>query len=211
MESEESKNRILKNANHGLHHWFKSLRMWLEGYRAAERLVWLKISGVPLHGWEGESLRISQNSWGKTIKNVSCNLLEDDNIPLGKVLICTSILSPIDSLSLIKIGPMFYRVKISEEDQVISMEEGCGGKMEDGLDVSLIDDSETETEWSDGEYVNIIEMGGEGSRCEEPKTDNVVGDLGDNVFCDHANGIGDARRRNVAGWELSPMKSGVEK
>ena len=37
--------RIVENKLHGLHYWIKSLRIWSEGYRVAERRVWLKITG----------------------------------------------------------------------------------------------------------------------------------------------------------------------
>ncbi|KAJ9541035.1 LOW QUALITY PROTEIN: hypothetical protein OSB04_027541 [Centaurea solstitialis] len=172
--NEISMNGIIQNKLHGLHHWIKDLSRWTPGYRNAERLVWIKIYGVPLHGWKENIFTDIAAKWGKVLKTMNCSLEESSNLSWGKVLISTFILSPIDALKSIKVGGFFYRVKVEEEDSsllgVVGWEVAETSDSEEGSDEERI--SPPSSKWSDIE---------EGSEEEEEGVEEtwLEGGMGD--------------------------------
>ncbi|KAJ9538548.1 LOW QUALITY PROTEIN: hypothetical protein OSB04_031281 [Centaurea solstitialis] len=156
FEDEISRGEVLRNKNHGIHHWVKDISEWSIGYRATERLVWVNIAGVPLHGWKEEIFESIAEIWGKVISTKNCNLLECDNLAGGKVLICTPLIIPIKEYGHVKIGNMFYWVSVAEIEEIDEVVGEEDAKMEEG-DGSVEGDSEEE--WEDATSESESELG----------------------------------------------------
>ncbi|KAJ9556230.1 hypothetical protein OSB04_010844 [Centaurea solstitialis] len=162
MVSQESiLNEILHNKAHGIHHWIKGLSRWSVGHRNAERLTWLKISGMPLHGWNEALFTEIASKWGKVLKTLNCSLEEVSNLAWGKILISTHILSSINCLSSIKLGHFYYRIKVEEEDSSLQglFDSGVIADMSDGVASEFEGDSSSSSRWS-GEDENGEDEGG---------------------------------------------------
>ncbi|KAJ9553482.1 hypothetical protein OSB04_017527 [Centaurea solstitialis] len=69
FSDEERLSGVVENKNHGIHFWVKDLSRWSVGFRNSQRLVWLKISGMPLHSWCEEVFSEIASKWG-TVQNV---------------------------------------------------------------------------------------------------------------------------------------------
>ena len=80
FDGEERLKTVMDNACHILHYWIKNMRRWSEGFRAPERLVWIKIVGVPLHGWSEELFSKIAGKWRQVLNSCNNNLIEDENL-----------------------------------------------------------------------------------------------------------------------------------
>ncbi|KAJ9538966.1 hypothetical protein OSB04_031699 [Centaurea solstitialis] len=72
------------NPKHGIHYWVRNLCRWSKGYREVERITWLIVTGVPLHGWKEEIFTSIAGKWGQMIKTSNCNLLDDNVLNEGE-------------------------------------------------------------------------------------------------------------------------------
>ncbi|KAJ9536052.1 hypothetical protein OSB04_un000778 [Centaurea solstitialis] len=220
----ENSRLILTNKNHGLHHWVKNIEKWSIGDRATERLIWIKISGIPLHGWKEEVFESIAKNWGKVICCRNCNLIEYDNLTGGKVLIRSPLIAPINCLGHIKFGNLLYRVTVKEIEEL----DECMGT--DDLDESekllaseYSEEDSSEADKEDEESERWSEVEGEGRR--QDMVENHIpqeagyGDL-DEVFGrnDNADGrSGDGReagenlrRRTDQGGSTTEVAMGME-
>ncbi|KAJ9539611.1 hypothetical protein OSB04_026117 [Centaurea solstitialis] len=121
LANEENIRSVLDNPKHGIHYWVKNLSRWSVGYRQIERFTWIKVTGVPLHGWKEEIFSSIAGKWGQVLRLRNCNLLEEDVLNEGRILICTPIRTPIQEIGNIKIGQLFYRVVVSEVEDGFTM------------------------------------------------------------------------------------------
>ena len=104
FEKEKTMQNILNNKTHGLHHWVKDLMRWTTGFQVLERLVSLKISGIPLQGWNQEVFGSIACKWRKVLELFNCDWEEGKNLENGTVLIEASTWSRIDETKLDKSG-----------------------------------------------------------------------------------------------------------
>ncbi|KAJ9567283.1 hypothetical protein OSB04_003249 [Centaurea solstitialis] len=114
--SKEEAEKVIKNKVHGIHYWAKDLCIWTRGYRASKRLVWLRIMGLPLHIWKVEVFKEIASNWGSVVTTINCDLQNSPNLMWGKVLINTSLKSTINEIKSVKVGGLFYVIKVEEED-----------------------------------------------------------------------------------------------
>ncbi|KAJ9565840.1 hypothetical protein OSB04_001806 [Centaurea solstitialis] len=84
FESKEEAENVIQNKVHGIHFWVKDLQLWSQGFRAANRLVWLRIVGIPLHIWKVEVFKEIANNWGTVVTTVNCDLKSCLNLMWGK-------------------------------------------------------------------------------------------------------------------------------
>ena len=93
---------------------------------------------------------------------MNCNLIKDDILGWGKVLICTPMLAPIQSAGNIKVGNYFYRIYIGEEEiPLVPTMIDVGAQLKEDKEVSLVgEDSGSEwTEDLDHEYISETDWG----------------------------------------------------
>ncbi|KAJ9543812.1 hypothetical protein OSB04_023519 [Centaurea solstitialis] len=164
FDSIEYAKNIIRNKVHGLHFWAKDLSLWTKGFRASKRLVWLRIVGVPLHIWKVEVFKDIARNWGTVVTTSNCDLKTSPNLMWGKVLINTSLKSTINEIKSVKVGGLFYVVKVEEEDGV-----GLEGQIRSyHQQVQELSDEDKEyssinSEWSEEEEVNGDEDSVKGS------------------------------------------------
>ncbi|KAJ9548769.1 hypothetical protein OSB04_021312 [Centaurea solstitialis] len=89
FESKDVAEKVIKNKVHGIHFWAKDLCLWSQGYRASNRLVWLRIVGLPLHIWKVDVFKVIASRWGSVVTTINCDLKNSPNLMWGKVLINT--------------------------------------------------------------------------------------------------------------------------
>ncbi|KAJ9556405.1 LOW QUALITY PROTEIN: hypothetical protein OSB04_011019 [Centaurea solstitialis] len=118
FESKVAMEKVIKNKVHGIHFWAKDLRFWNHGYRASNRLVWLRIMGLPLHIWKIEVFKEIASNWGSVVTTINCDLQNSPNLMWGKVLINTGLKATINEIKGVKVGGLFYVIKVEEEDGV---------------------------------------------------------------------------------------------
>ncbi|KAJ9558233.1 hypothetical protein OSB04_012847 [Centaurea solstitialis] len=118
FESKEAVDSVIRNKVHGIHFWVKDLKLWSEGFRASNRLVWLRIMGIPLQIWKVEVFKDIARNWGSMVTSSNCDLSSSPNLMWGKVLINTSLKSTINEIKSVKVGGLFYVIKVEEEDGV---------------------------------------------------------------------------------------------
>ncbi|KAJ9564765.1 hypothetical protein OSB04_000731 [Centaurea solstitialis] len=161
------------NARHGIHFWVKNLCRWSEAYREVERITWLKISGVSLHVWKEEVFTSIASKWGQVLKSHNCDLLEDSVLNEGRVQICTPIRTPIHELGYVKIGYLFYRIVVSEDEEGPVLLEVENSEANDSDDERADqENSENQSDWSmdsDGSFVNETGESGAGPNGEAIK------------------------------------------
>ncbi|KAJ9539578.1 hypothetical protein OSB04_026084 [Centaurea solstitialis] len=166
---------VVENTNHGIHYWVKELSRWSAGFRASERVTWIRITGVPLHGWNEKVFSSIAEKWGLVLKFRNCNFLEDYNLCGGKVMICTHIITPINEVGAIKVGNFFYRIAIVEEENMVNMEDldfVSESTMESESDDS--GGSDSNSEWGSEEE----DLTGRESGREDEATNQKIEDTG---------------------------------
>ncbi|KAJ9553128.1 hypothetical protein OSB04_017173 [Centaurea solstitialis] len=158
VEGEETIREVESNSRHGIHFWVKILHRWSVGYKEVERITWLKISRIPLHGWKEEIFTKIANRWRQVLKSRNCNLFDDMVLNEGRIQICTPIRTPIQELGYIKVDNLFYRIVICEDtdsSMLLDFQDSQKGKSEgEDSDREL---PESESEWStksEGSFVN---------------------------------------------------------
>ena len=147
FKSVKSMENLLKNRIHGIHHWVKNLRNWSVGFRAEERLTWLKIVGVPLHAWRQDIFSEIGSRWGHTLEFINCVWEETNHLEFGRVLVATSIRTQIDELKNIIIDGLVYRIRIWEEESLLPLK----WDEEDTDEYEDVEGTMVSSEWSEGE------------------------------------------------------------
>ncbi|KAJ9538624.1 hypothetical protein OSB04_031357 [Centaurea solstitialis] len=137
-----------------MHFWVKDLTRWTEGFRKSERLVWLRIEGLPFHIWREEVFSNIASSWGKVITFRNCNLVSYGNLMWGKVLISTCLVERILEIKCVKVNNLAYVIKVEEEDGS-ALERQIHQFEEDSKDVEEISKEDSSTPSECGKAIGI--------------------------------------------------------
>ncbi|KAJ9551751.1 LOW QUALITY PROTEIN: hypothetical protein OSB04_015796, partial [Centaurea solstitialis] len=149
LVNEDNIHSVESNPEHGIHYWVRNLCRWSKGYREVERITWLNVIGVPLHGWKEEIFTAIAGKWGRIIRTSNCNLLDDNVLNEGRILICTPIRTPIQEVGNTKIGQFFYRIVILEEEAVpICLGYSISEKADSEGTERRFEDSDTDSNWT---------------------------------------------------------------
>ncbi|KAJ9557691.1 hypothetical protein OSB04_012305 [Centaurea solstitialis] len=214
FDSKETAENIIQNKVHGLHFWAKELTGWSKGFRASNRMVWLRILGVPLHIWKVEVFKDIATNWGSVVTTSNCDLKSSPNLMWGKVLINTSLKTTINEIKSVKVGGLFYVIKVEEEDGV-----GLEGQIRSyHQQVQRVSDEDREcssdcSEWSEdvGSEEESAVKEGFVQEGKEGRQSSPVSRTGSSSQVHSVAGEGDGRGRlnhgTVAGERLEAEKS----
>lgn len=108
-------NNVLNNENHGIRYWVKDLKKWKNERDAFNRLTWVSIVGMPIHGWEENAFIRVAERWGKVLETKNCSVWDSDSLVEGWVLLLTSHPDSINEWRSILIGDVRFQVKIVED------------------------------------------------------------------------------------------------
>ncbi|KAJ9560951.1 hypothetical protein OSB04_006111 [Centaurea solstitialis] len=126
-DNRETLDKIVAEKTNGLHYWIKDLSKLTPGFRNSERLAWLKVEGLPLQIWKQETFKVIASRWGKVLELHNCELEDSDSAMWGKILIGTCLKERISVISSVKVGNLYYVIRIEEDDGALqdthSMEE----------------------------------------------------------------------------------------
>lgn len=137
--------------------WFSIIKPWSLGFFVEERIVWLKIDGVPAKVWNPNSFILLTAKWGDVL--ISEPHWNDNTNPRrGNVCILTKRLNPISSYEEILVDGKLVIIKISEGEEMIPNWEIDSGILNQEKDVQDEDDSDSEdfsqeSEEEEGEFV----------------------------------------------------------
>jgi hypothetical protein len=105
---------LMVDAKDWLDQWFKEIRPWNPNDIDLERIVWLRIFGVPIHAWNDDFFSQVTKPWGAFIKsdNVTCTKLSMD---VARLLIRTSCQKPIDEFINVRINGVIFHIRVLED------------------------------------------------------------------------------------------------
>ncbi|KAK9288371.1 hypothetical protein L1049_016825 [Liquidambar formosana] len=100
-----------------LDQWVKDIRSWHPNLIIHERLVWLSITGVPLHAWVGTNFRKIGERFGAVIF-VDSNTHNKTMLDRGRILVSTKLLEPISKDLVLEVCNENFLINVKEESVV---------------------------------------------------------------------------------------------
>ncbi|KAL4555985.1 hypothetical protein LXL04_038619 [Taraxacum kok-saghyz] len=97
--------------------WFAWLKHWDESFRQRSRIVWLRIYGVPVQGWDPNVFTSIAEKYGRVLVPFDCSI-EANNFSFGQICILTSNLDNIDCHSAeVRWRSLSFKVRILEDGE----------------------------------------------------------------------------------------------
>lgn len=171
MEAEDDEEipALIKGAKDWLSNWFKEIRPWDSSVVDSERLVWIRILGVPPHAWNEEFFSFISSSCGIFIKlDENSRLMKSFDI--ARVLLRVKGFNTINDCVSVNINGELFHIRFAEDwfgPMIPSTQ-----SLVSGVDVS---DSLTS-----GAHSEFEEGRDESSNCDPPCSNmdlNVSGDF----------------------------------
>jgi hypothetical protein len=105
---------LMEDANEWLEEWFKEICRWNPKDVELERIIWLRIFGIPVHAWNDDFFFRVSKPWGVFLKadDVTSKKLTMD---VARVLIRTSCQKAVDEFLDVKINCEFFHLHIVED------------------------------------------------------------------------------------------------
>lgn len=94
--------------------WFANVRPWEPGKMSREHLVWLNVTGVPVHSWRGDFFSDGCTNCG----DLQCNGLgtrRKSRFDIGRILISTSYPQIINRSVVVKINDLRFTIRLMED------------------------------------------------------------------------------------------------
>ncbi|KAI3719975.1 hypothetical protein L6452_20882 [Arctium lappa] len=114
LDNEAAVDAIVKNSKHEIRQWLWNLRKWDEFYSPEGRITWVQIIVVPVHCWNNSTFRRIAEIWGTVLGTKNCSIVEGQSLVVGKVLLQTIDVTPIEESLIVKCGEKSFQVRITE-------------------------------------------------------------------------------------------------
>ncbi|GLT29949.1 hypothetical protein SLA2020_047780 [Shorea laevis] len=152
-EDEGEVMNLVKEGSEWIGEWFKDIKPWSPKEVAKERSTWLQCFGVPLNIWNEELFKRIGIRYGSVIEVDRLTVLRK-RLDVGRVCISTAAMENIIKTLKIKVGNVFYQVRICEEARMenvynpnfLSEDEG---ESSDELWVEESSLNHSDSEWED--------------------------------------------------------------
>jgi hypothetical protein len=179
---------LLADAKDWLDQWFKEIRPWNTKDIDSERIVWIRLFGVPVHAWNDDFFKQVTKPWGIFMKsdNVTSKKLTMD---VARVLIRTSCQKPVDEFIDVKVNGEIFHLRVLEDSYgpmrlMISQSNGNDGR-DLGSNCSE-EEEEEERRLAEVEEIPVEEIESEGEG-ENLLALNVIVNANNDplLICDH--------------------------
>jgi hypothetical protein len=136
---------LMEDAKDWLVQWFKEIRPWNPKDIDTERLVWLRIYGIPIHAWCDDFFAKVSRPWGCFL-NTDHVTSKKFTMDAARLLIRTSCQKPVDEFIDVNINDEIFHLRVIEDSHgpmriVISQPKGKDGR---GFDSDCSDEEEEE-------------------------------------------------------------------
>ncbi|MCI00190.1 DUF4283 domain protein, partial [Trifolium medium] len=105
---------LLEDAKEWLDQWFREIRPWNQKEVDVERIVWLRVFGIPLHAWNDDFFAMVTKPWGffMNADDVTCKKLTMD---VARILIRTSCQKAVDEFIDVKVDGEIFHLRVIED------------------------------------------------------------------------------------------------
>jgi hypothetical protein len=166
---------LMADAKDWLEQWFSEIRPWNPKDVDLERIVWLRIYGIPVHAWNDEFFNQLTKPWG-TFMHSDEVTRKKATMDVARVLIRTSCQKVIDEFCDVHINGNFFHLRVLEDSYgpmriMVTQEKGHDGRdnsrssseadeEDDIVRLSEAVEEESEKE-SEGEGENLLSLNGD--------------------------------------------------
>ncbi|GAU24569.1 hypothetical protein TSUD_149100 [Trifolium subterraneum] len=105
---------LMEEARDWMEQWFKEVRPWTEKDVDLERLVWLRVYGIPAHAWNESFFTMISKSWGSFI-NADDVTTKKLSLDVARILIRTSGQRVVDEFIDVKVNNQFFHIRVIED------------------------------------------------------------------------------------------------
>ncbi|KAL4342095.1 hypothetical protein GQ457_08G017320 [Hibiscus cannabinus] len=92
---------------------FMEIQPWTNSFRIPDRVVWLELTGVPLHCWNHQTFKRIAEAWGVFVF-LGENALQSFGLETLSMVISTSQFEKIEAVINLEVGNELFPVRISE-------------------------------------------------------------------------------------------------
>ncbi|GLU16528.1 hypothetical protein SLE2022_329590 [Rubroshorea leprosula] len=94
--------------------WFESILPWALAPTRSSRLVWLRISGIPLNAWSDRCFEMIGRTFGEVVR-VHEDTKSKAVLSEGRVLILCSVTHSISNVLKLEVVGQLYEIQVTEE------------------------------------------------------------------------------------------------
>ncbi|MCH84931.1 DUF4283 domain protein [Trifolium medium] len=105
---------LMEDAGGWLEQWFKEIRSWSTGDVDNERLVWLRVYGIPVHAWNDNFFTLISQPFG-TFLNTDESTSKKLTMDVARIMIRTPGLKAVDDFLSVKINDELFQLRIIED------------------------------------------------------------------------------------------------
>ncbi|MCH85835.1 hypothetical protein A2U01_0006687, partial [Trifolium medium] len=105
---------LMEDAKDWLDQWFKEIRPWTPKDVDVERLVWLRIYGIPAHAWNDVFFSQVTRPWGNFL-NADDATSKKLTMDVARLLIRTSCQKPVDEFLYVNVNGETFHLRIIED------------------------------------------------------------------------------------------------
>ncbi|KAL4291731.1 hypothetical protein GQ457_14G023730 [Hibiscus cannabinus] len=92
---------------------FLEVRWWSDSFRVQERMVWVEVTGIPLHCWNHTTFKRIAETWG-TLVALGDNLNQVSGCDKMSILITTNQQSRVEELIEVEVGCEIFVISVSK-------------------------------------------------------------------------------------------------
>ncbi|XP_045802504.1 uncharacterized protein LOC123896113 [Trifolium pratense] len=105
---------LMEDARGWLEQWFKEIRPWSPREVDNERLVWLRVYGVPIHAWNDKFFSLIAKQYGIFL-NADDTTSKKLSMDVARILIRTPGLKAIDDFISVKVDDELFQIRLIED------------------------------------------------------------------------------------------------
>ncbi|PNY11622.1 hypothetical protein L195_g008233 [Trifolium pratense] len=105
---------LMEDAWGWLEQWFKEIRPWSSGEVDTDRLVWLRVYGIPVHAWNDNFFTLLSKPFGIFL-NADDSTSKKLTMDVARLLIRTPDLKPVDELFNVNIDNELFQLRVIED------------------------------------------------------------------------------------------------
>jgi hypothetical protein len=105
---------LLEDASEWMEQWFKEIRPWKPNDVDLERIIWLRIFGIPVHAWNDGFFSKVAEQWG-TFMNTDVVTSKKQSMDVARILIRTSCHNVVDEYLDVKINGELFSLRVLED------------------------------------------------------------------------------------------------
>jgi hypothetical protein len=141
---------LMEDAKGWLDQWFKEIRQWNPKEIDIERVVWLRIYGIPSHAWNDLFFDQLTKPWG-VYMNADDGTMKRTTMDVARLMIRTTCQQPVDEFVDVKVNGELFHLRILEDSygpMRILIPKPCGtnGRDDDGNSTEEEEGEEEEVE-----------------------------------------------------------------